>query len=201
MREKISQYLTDIKESISTISLDHFEQNCIKFNSRELPDAHLNRAELNKTPLHQRLDELFLNDKESPFIYWFELKNENKKKVILDAIKTYSELAGNNVTVNSEKSDLKYYKTPAIKKIISDSNILYVGKVNRDFIGRLQPHLGFYVASTNTSGLQLRYWAKKLEIDIEIHYVKLPKILVGLTGQLERELAKELKPIIGKHRS
>ena len=201
MKEKMNSYLAEIKKIINAISLEGFEQSCIEFNSKELLCSQSNRIEINKTPLQQKINELFTKDKEFPFIYWFEFKSKNSKDEILNEIKDYSKLMYNERKQGREKSELKYYKTPAIKKTTYDSNILYVGKVNRDFIGRLQPHLGYYITSPNTSGLQLCHWAVKLDLNITINYIKLPKELVGFTGLLERKLANEIKPIIGKHRS
>lgn len=120
-----------------------------------------------------------------PVVYIFEIISSTNSNDIVENIKNYSK---------TEKSK----KTPAIKVIYPDTNILYIGKVKRNFWGRVIQHLGFYKIS-QTQGLQLYYWAKPLKLKLLLHVFEFNNDSVELLPVLEKGLALELKPILGKH--
>lgn len=127
-----------------------------------------------------------LKDLNGPCLYYFEIVSENLSSVIVDKIKEYS---------NTENSK----SIPAIKKTIPESKILYVGKVKRHFWGRLIQHLGYYKVN-RTQGLQLFYWTKELNLNLKLVVFEFEPEMINLMEVLENDLAKHLKPILGKHK-
>lgn len=201
MINNIRNYIEEIKSTLDSSTIIDLGIKPFEFNTSELPDSKESFDVIQQNSVYKEIHELLLNEKETPFIYWFEFDNKEQRGKILEALKEYEANIKEERHRNTPKKDLKYFATPAVKLKTEESNILYVGKVNRDLIGRLQPHFGFYTKSPNTSGLQLRYWANGLNLILKLYYIALPKELVDFTGLLERKLAKDLKPIIGKHRS
>ena len=201
MKEIIIGHLEDIKNIVEKISINNLDYNNYEFSSVDLPRPDSDFIEFKENKIYKELQARFKNNKKIPYVYWFEYEGVCGKEKILSSLVAYSANVHKERFFNTQKSELKFFKTPAVKKKTSNSNILYVGKVNKDLVGRLQPHFGFYFRSPNTQGLQFRYWLNDLNLTITLHYISLPKELVGFTGYLERKLAEELKPIIGKHRS
>lgn len=129
----------------------------------------------------------------NPCIYSFELQTNVSSEIIVEKIIEFGQ--------NSHKT------IPAIKAHYpKDSNFLYVGKVNACIWGRLITHLGFHTLknggdpiSSSNHGLQLYYWAKSLSLSVKFKVIAFEPEMTDLMEILERKLAKELNPIIGKH--
>jgi hypothetical protein len=107
-------------------------------------------------------------------------------KEIVDSIQAYS-LSENARPV------------PAIKTNYPQTNILYVGKVKGKFYGRVIQHLGFH-RDKGTQGLQLCYWAKRLNLKLKITAMEFENDAKDLIPIFENCLADKLKPILGKHK-
>jgi hypothetical protein len=139
-----------------------------------------------------------LKERTGPCVYYFEI------------------LAGPSQGDIIERFNVCKENKPALKKNPKDSNskILYVGKVEgfnpeiSAIAGRLIMHLGFHTNKnsgnpepSNVHGLYLFDWAKDLGLKLRFHVFefKFEKETKGLVGIIEKDLAKELKPIIGKH--
>lgn len=153
--------------------------------------------------VYKELFDSLEENKKFPHIYWFEVKNNVSCIDIRNIISKYSTNVNDEKSRKVEHKDRKFYSVPAMTKGIKDINskILYVGKVKKNLKGRLVSHFGYYCKSPNTQGLQLARWANKINLELEVHYIQLPKELEDLTSLLEFRLAKQLKPILGKHRS
>lgn len=123
---------------------------------------------------------------EGPVVYYFEIMSDNTSTDIVNHIRQYAA---------SENSKA----IPAIKRTIPESKILYVGKVKKGFWGRLIQHLGFYKVN-RTQGLQLYYWAKELDLDIKLRVFEFESQMADLMNVIENGLARELNPILGKHK-
>lgn len=149
----------------------------------ELED--FNAVDITKSPKYEKLFSE-LKELKGPCLYFFEILSEHSSMEIVDRLKLYS------INENSKA-------TPAIKSIIPDSRILYVGKVKRNFWGRLIQHLGYF-KTKQTQGLQLFYWATELGLDIKVTVMEFEMEMIELMGVLENEAAKSLQPIIGKHK-
>lgn len=121
-----------------------------------------------------------------PCLYFFTIISEHSTLDLVNDIVEYSK---------SENAK----STPAIKKNIPESKILYVGKVKRYFWGRVIQHLGFY-GTPRTQGLQLYYWTRNNKLKLKLTVLEFESDMSDLLPILEIELAKQLKPIVGKHR-
>ena len=74
---------------------------------------------------------------------------------------------------------------------------MYVDKVEIGFWGRLVTHLD-YNQSPKTAGMQLFHWYKpELYGDIKLNYIVFDDDIKHLI--LEKQLAKDLKPLVGKY--
>lgn len=123
----------------------------------------------------------------NPVLYWFEIVSDHQSRDI------YNTLVHLKTNLNRN--------LPAYKKTVRDwqSNILYVGKVKKQFCGRITVHLGYY-ANPHTQGLQLCHWAQNEKLKLRLHYVLFPFELTDLIGLYENALALELRPLFGKHK-
>jgi hypothetical protein len=140
--------------------------------------------------------------KSHPCVYWFELEDAEQGDMIWDGIVANSKSYKDEISQKIDRLKRKFRLLPAVKKKTSlnlRTHVLYVGKTKRDLKGRLVPHLGYYHNSPDTQGLQLCWWAKKMELKITFHYIELPDMLRDFTRLFEANLAKELKPLLGKH--
>lgn len=128
-----------------------------------------------------------LKEVAGPTIYWVEIKTELSTEEILEAFKKY-------------RFSRDARNTPTCKwRTNCSGNILYVGKVQRDFWGRVIQHLGFS-SSPQTQGLQLFHWIKGYSAEVTFHYREFIDGLEPLIGAVEYNVAKEMNPILGTHR-
>lgn len=122
-----------------------------------------------------------------PAVYAFELKDEQDRKRVLTEFK-------------KAKANISNRTLPALKSTPPESKYLYVGKVEKEVGGRIVTHFGYYQNQSN-HGLQLAYWAKNLQpkLDLNLHVFRFKQNFKPYIGAMEVIMAKELKPIIGKH--
>lgn len=121
-----------------------------------------------------------------PVVYWFEILSDTNTTEIRDCLIEYK---------HSEEAKA----VPALKKkYYKESKALYVGKVKRNFWGRVIQHLGYYKVK-RTQGLQLYYWAKELGLKIRLHAYEFEAEMEDLVSIFELKIARQLKPITGKH--
>lgn len=168
-------------------------QNVSKNGAKNIKEFHFSCSELEDfnhidITKSEKYSKIFDEMKEmvDPCAYYFEIQTNHLTEEIIASIRKYSE---------SENSK----SIPAIKKTIPESKILYVGKVKRHFFGRFIQHLGFYKVN-KTQGLQLFYWAKELGIDLKLTVMEFEPEMINLMEVVENDLAKQLKPILGKHK-
>jgi len=125
-----------------------------------------------------------------PAVYWFEIISDH---TALDIRTAFDDLRTSEILRS----------VPAIsKRYNQDSKVLYVGKGKANLSGRMFLHLGYQLKGSS-QGLQLCHWnydgvLKGLKLRINIIY--LPANLAELASTFELKLAKELQPILGKHR-
>lgn len=125
---------------------------------------------------------------QGPVVYYFEIVNRSvSNEDIYEAIKAYS---------NKPESR----NTTAVKKHCDpETSILYVGKVKGGVWGRLIQHLGYY-RQKGTGALQLYHWAKEIKLELKMHVFEFEQEMADLVGFMEYKMAKELKPLLGKHK-
>ena len=130
---------------------------------------------------------IFEDLKKAPVLYWFEIISLTDRKSIRTALETY-------------KDSTSPRATPALR-VVSDqpTDVLYVGKVKSSFPNRLLQHLGYFGVPA-TQGLQLRHWARDLDLQLTLNVIEFEAGMAELMAVLEYALAKELRPLIGKHK-
>lgn len=131
---------------------------------------------------------------EAPCLYYFEIEPKESQKISAEEIRK-----------RVEEARKLGKKVPASNSNTPKGNTLYVGKVTACIWGRLIMHLGFHTnknggnpKESNAHGLHLNSWARDLNIKFVV--IKFEKDMVDLMGVMENLLAKELLPIIGKHK-
>lgn len=174
----------------------------------EKAKSHLDAEKLKTIIIdHKYFDEKFMNDAnisqfikefeqlkshKSPIIYWFELENSDINETVRNKYITYREKYRRDFG-NPQYRNTSSYK----KKYHPRSRTLYVGKVEKGFWGRLVTHLG-YNQSKKTAGMQLFHWYDITAYgNIKLNYVEFDPTMKHLIIILEKQLAQELKPLIG----
>lgn len=139
----------------------------------------------------EQLKDVFdeLKQIKNPVLYWFEIDDT---QINAEAVrKLYIEHLAkkHNRAISSHKKDFD-----------KNSKTLYVGKVKTGFWGRVITHLGYHT-STQTAGLQLYHWYKIHEglPPLRLNYLVFERAMEDLITVLELDLARELKPILGKY--
>ena len=121
-----------------------------------------------------------------PVLYWFEVISGSDFKEIEKRIVSYK--------LTEEAKAL-----PAIKSRLNyNTKALYVGKVKRDFWGRVVQHLGFYHVK-RTQGLQIHHWCSGLDLNLRLHIYEFENDMAGLMPVIENGMAITLQPLLGKH--
>ena len=137
----------------------------------------------------------------------FRLKEINDKSVINDfpRINTKNKViymfnVENDFNFNSfldlHQQKKHSIKLPKINRTNTDSKVIYVGSVNKNFKTRIQQHLGF--GSDKTYSLQLKKWVK-MDTPFTLEYYILEEIDEFTLRLLESNFASTLRPLLGKH--
>ena len=138
-----------------------------------------------------------LQNVKGPVLYWFEFEKAVDKNNLLR--ETYFNYKN---TIAQTKDLSNYRNTSSYKKVFcEDSNVLYVGKVEKDFYQRIKTHLGF-ATSPKTAGMQLHHWyAQNIKEfgDLTLHYIVFDSTMIDLIAVMEKDVAKEFKPLIGRY--
>lgn len=125
-----------------------------------------------------------------PCVYWYKIASDNSGYQIVDAFEAYKNDAFRNRAIPALKTR---------KRINFNSEFLYVGKVKRNFYGRVIQHLGCF-SVPQTQGLQLYYWAKEIKLKLELNVVEFDRSMENLLPIIELEIADRIHPLIGKHK-
>lgn len=191
MKEKLVNYVTENIEILQNalIQISKTEQKTILldkkyFNSRFLKDNDISKFE-------KLLEIRYIKN---PVLYWFVHTSTKKNKEIQDAFIEYSD------PLRKDFDNANYrYASSYIKGDFTKNNALYVGKVESAFWGRIVTHLGYSKYNT-TAGMQLYHWYKpELYGDIILNYIEFEPKMKHQILILEKRLAKDLKPLIGRY--
>ncbi|WP_332022081.1 hypothetical protein [Kaistella sp.] len=169
--KKLSQPLEFVSK-YGIKSINNFEINCSDLEDYNFIDI---RKEEKFSDLFSRLVKI-----KGPCLYFFEIKSNHSKEEIISKISEYS-VSENSKTI------------PAIKTKVEESRFLYVGKVKKLVWGRLIQHLGFYKVS-RTQGLQLYYWAKEVNLDLNFTVIEFEN------DMMELSFVPDIAPILGYSR-
>jgi len=141
-----------------------------------------NNDDIRKSPKYKNLFQNLIAIK-GPVLYWFEVISEHSSYEILKAFECY-------------KNNPECKAIPALKsKPEHGTNILYVGKVKKQFWGRFITHLGFFKTNM-TQGIQLFYWAKSLGLQLRVHVFEFDNNMADLMTIVEFGMAQKLKPLL-----
>ncbi|MDO7136340.1 hypothetical protein [Algibacter lectus] len=183
----LEEQLDELKDLLSNSSISKFEIDCINMPKDRKEFILDERDKSYFSELFEKLDKY----KETT-IYYFEAKNISDANDLVEKLNEYRYLAKENGRV-----------VPAVGKY-NDSKVLYVGvrkggNRKRDNLSnisaRIFQHLGYYYKGS-TQGLQLCDWSDKI---IYLNIITLGPKANEYLYVLEKLLAKNLKPIIGKH--
>lgn len=186
---------TELENAIHVFSSEHLYKHILipNFDCSTLPDKNVDGRDLPESlkfdffsHLHH-FDHSDGNINDFPCLYVFEIVKCLDVNQILEHFKSISKQNSDRVL-------------PALKRKMSLSNYLYVGKAQKNVGGRLVTHLG-YNQRSNNHGLQLVLWVKEFNpsIQINVHVFRFKKEFLPFLSAFEIILAKKLNPIIGKH--
>lgn len=136
-----------------------------------------------KISFYRKFDSLVENINGKPCIYFFEFE-EHLAETIHEKFNDFKNSGTDrNLSGIKDKPNLK-------------TQILYLGKVKKNVGARFATHFGY--ANSKTGGLQLRFWAKHIDLKLRVNLLVFDDNLDDFINPLELELTKELKPLIGK---
>lgn len=192
MNEIFSDFIEESIESLKKLQSNILDKqiDSIVINQTFFDKDYLNEKNITETiPEFKEIKEI-----KQPVLYWFELESSDKNQQIREKIECYRE------PLKKDFSHPNYRYTSAYKKsYCSDTKILYVGKVQTGFWGRLVTHLG-YNQSNTVAGMQLFHWYDPREFgELKLHYITFDKDMKYLVTVLEKQLAKKFQPLIGHY--
>jgi RNA recognition motif-containing protein len=187
----INNFLNDrIEKNLDVLKFS--KNNSKKIISLTIDKAFFNDMYFNNDIRNSEdLKEIFdvLKTIKNPVLYWFEIDDSKINAEKIRNLYNEHRIKKSNRAISSYK---KHYD--------KNSKTLYVGKVKRGFWGRLITHLG-YSTSVQTAGLQLFHWYNISEElpDLKLNYIVYEREMEDLISILELDLARELKPILGRY--
>lgn len=192
MKEKLKTY---VKEDLEILKETETRLNDNRIQSISIDKKYFDHKFMHTVNISELFEEFKeLKTKNKPILYWFELTSSKKNNAIREKYKNYREPMKKNFTHKDYRNTSSYKSKHEL-----DSKTLYVGKVEKGFWGRLVTHLG-YNQSIKTAGMQLFHWYETPSFgDIKLNYIEFEPNMKHLIIILEKKLAKELKPLIGKY--
>lgn len=197
MIEKLNNFFTESLQILSENQIKEREINKITINNDFFKDEfNPNFKSGNKS--QYVIEQLALiSSVNGPVLYWFEFDDlKVKKSVLREKFLDYKNRLGN------QYHSPEYRYTSSFKRNMDEvKNVLYVGKVEKGFIQRITTHLG-YATSPRTAGMQLHHWYA-CDINnfgnLTLNYIEFDEKMIYLLAVLEKIIAKELKPLIGRY--
>jgi len=191
MKEILNTFVEDAIQKLETAQLNliNNEVKSISINKEYFDNKFM---KVNITDATE--DFIRLKNIKNPVLYWYELNYSENNITIREKYIAYR-----NLTKNSNNK-VEYRNTSSLKtKPNYNTKTLYVGKVETSFWGRLVTHLGYSI-SEKTAGLQLFHWYNPaLYGDITLNFIEFDEDMKHLIIVLEKQLAKKLKPLIGRY--
>jgi hypothetical protein len=122
-----------------------------------------------------------------PVLYYFKITEAVDPSIICEVVTRMKQSPG--------KSNRAFPRVNS-KNIESCTNILYVGKTEKNFPKRFKEHLGF--GSDKTFSLNLVHWRTEERFQLELHFACVdPDQLPTLEG-IESAMHHVLKPLLGR---
>ena len=122
-----------------------------------------------------------------PVVYVFEINSAHSSETVRAAARSYD--GPRTIPAFRNESKIDY-----------TSRVLYVGKVKvkSGFLARVIQHLGFWSAE-KTQGMQLCHYARGLNLKLALTVLEFETDMADLLPLLEKAVASQLKPLLGKH--
>jgi hypothetical protein len=188
MKTKLNSVFKKISEVVERNSETFDESQPILITNNIFNEIYCAQSNVATCEEHKNIFSDLIKLKSRPILYWFSI-DENITSAT-NIREKYIEFKNINSIRNSASYNAGLY---------SNSKTLYVGKVKKDFHLRLVTHLG-YSKNERTAGMQLYHWYNPKEYgNITLNYIAFNEEMSDLITILEMELARELKPIIGKY--
>ena len=168
----------EIRNQIS--KLDVFETYSLEVNVNNFSTPDFEVVEKERVQPFETFLEPIQKFKNKPCVYFIEIVEGNTNQMR----KAYEQLNFKNKAA-LRKENVKMFNTKC----------LYVGKSQKGILHRLKVHFGY--KNTSENGLQLLHWDKSLNLKLKIHIYCFSAELGFLLPLYERQLNKELKPLIG----
>lgn len=159
----------------------------IEFTVSEIAENFNPRKQSEKVGISQLN---FLEEIKGSIVYVYELVDPNIKKELLNKISTYR--SKNNKGEHGNDLPRSTAKIP-LTASDNESNVLYVGSVQKYIHSRTRQHLG--VGNPQTFALQIKHWALP-NWKFRFYYIHVNNN--EATTDIEAALSNELNPLIGK---
>jgi hypothetical protein len=174
---------------------DLFQDALKKYIQREHDDLSLlknfNLGDFNQLIfLTNEISEPFskqLSHVRGPVLYYFKILGEYNASLICETISKMKESPG-----ATER------KLPQVNigSLVTNTDILYVGKTQKNFAGRINQHLGF--GATKTFALNLIHWDPKIDLALELNYCQIDSTHINILERIESVLHFGMTPILGR---
>jgi hypothetical protein len=196
MKEKLFQIIEESINVLQKSQHNSLELQRIIIDKKYFDDNYCEKQDITKCEMHLDLFKE-LKSIRKPILYWFDFEYSEERNSTIS--KNYREYRDK---IKHDYSNKKYRNTAAYKSTFnSESKTLYVGKVETGFWGRLVTHLG-YNSNPRTAGMQLHYWYLE-EFNsfgsLTLNYIVFDNEMKHLISVLEKKIALDLKPLIGKY--
>lgn len=197
MIEKLNKFFTNSIEILANNQKEIGKPNQVIINEDFFKDEFLPNFIIGEQSVYVKEKLQEISKIKGPVLYWFEFDNtEDKNNLLRNKFTEYKDSLGKLYHLPNYR-----YTSSYKKQFCADSNVLYVGKVEKDFYQRIKTHLG-YAASAKTAGMQLHHWYGKSVNDfgdLTLNYIVFNNEMNDLIAVLEKVVAKELKPLIGRY--
>lgn len=197
MTERIKELLTASVEALqeSLLKINDIQQ--IVINKDFFDEEYCKKFDNNAKSeyLREQLNRISLAS--GPVLYWFEFDDlKIDKSILRNAFISYKD------PLKGDFGNPNYRYASSYKDDFKDCrNVLYVGKVERGFYQRIKTHLG-YATSKHTAGMQLHFWYGR-DIDnfgdLKLNFIEFKDDMKHLIAVLEKKIAWDLRPLIGKY--
>lgn len=181
----ISDSIIINREFISALESDFTDFIKLREKSNNIPrkeNESFKKALIEKFELLKVIKE----NNEKPSIYWFEIINKSDSQ----NEKLWKKF-------RSSKNIGAGWWTKANNDVEFNTNILYLGKVEKNLFGRLLQHLG--IAHKKTSSLKLRKWFKDFEdVDLKFRYIQFDQDILPYLEDFENIYWRNFKPLLGQ---
>ncbi len=171
------------------VQSDNFEHFILELDCAQLVETDNTGSKKHDLPeslkisFYREFDALIENINNKSCIYFFEFEDELAAMIYEKYIDFKKSGTDRNLSGIKDKPNLM-------------TQTLYLGKVKNNIGARLATHFGY--ANSKTGGLQLKYWAKQIDLKLKVNILVFEDYLDDFINPLELELTKELKPLIGK---